>query len=118
MRLAVIGGKLQGLEATYLAHQAGWEVILIDKNREVPAAGLCDEFQLLDISAANQKALARILRRADLVLPALEDYQTLVHIENENGFNKGVEILRKYTAAVFINPYNYRDNANSPRASR
>ena len=26
MRIAVIGGKLQGVEATFLAHKAGWEV--------------------------------------------------------------------------------------------
>jgi heterodisulfide reductase subunit A-like polyferredoxin len=37
MLVAVVGGNLQGVEATYLARKAGWEVILIDKNSNAPA---------------------------------------------------------------------------------
>jgi len=40
MIVAVVGGKLQGIEATYLAHKAGWDVLLIDTNPAVPASGL------------------------------------------------------------------------------
>ena len=32
MKAVVIGGKLQGVEAAYLAKKAGWEVVLIDKS--------------------------------------------------------------------------------------
>ena len=31
MRLAVVGGKLQGTEAAYLAGKAGYDVVLIDR---------------------------------------------------------------------------------------
>ena len=43
MRLAVVGGKLQGTEAAYLAGEAGYEVVLIDRRAERPAAGLAAE---------------------------------------------------------------------------
>jgi pyrrolysine biosynthesis protein PylC len=44
MRVVVAGGKLQGIEAAYLAHQAGWSVLLIDREASPPARGLCDQF--------------------------------------------------------------------------
>ena len=49
MRVAIVGGKLQGIEAVYLAHKAGWEVFLIDTNPGVPASGMCDFFIPMDI---------------------------------------------------------------------
>ena len=39
MLIAVVGGKLQGVEAVYLAKKAGWKTLVIDKNPDVPAAG-------------------------------------------------------------------------------
>jgi pyrrolysine biosynthesis protein PylC len=71
MRVAVIGGMLQGVEATYLAHKAGWEVILVDKNRGVPAEGLCDNFHQIDVS--QEKDFLRRLAKFDFFLPALEN---------------------------------------------
>ena len=41
MRVAVVGGNLQGVEVAYLAHKAGWEVFLIDKRTGAPASGIC-----------------------------------------------------------------------------
>ena len=38
MKVAIVGGKLQGTEAVYLAKLAGFESILIDRNPEVPAS--------------------------------------------------------------------------------
>lgn len=72
MRVAVVGGKLQGTEATYLAHKAGWEVFLFDRNPEAPAAGLADAFFTLDIREEVAE-LAKIIKKADLIIPALED---------------------------------------------
>jgi monoamine oxidase len=31
LRVAIIGGNLQGVEAPYLAHKTGWEVLVIDR---------------------------------------------------------------------------------------
>jgi len=71
VRVCVIGGNLQGVEAAYLALKAGWEVVVVDKNSVVPAAGLCDRFIQLDVLTSND--LGIVLDGVDLVIPALEN---------------------------------------------
>ena len=39
MRIAVVGGRLQGTEAVYLAKKAGWRTLLLDKGRKPPGLG-------------------------------------------------------------------------------
>ncbi len=82
MRVAIIGGRLQGLEAVYLAKKAGWQTLLIDKEAKVPAAGPCNRFLCLDtLNAADQKQLeAAIDRDIDLIIPALENHKTLDYL--------------------------------------
>lgn len=75
MRVAIVGGKLQGLEATYLAKKAGWEVVLIDKNNWVPAAELCDQFYARDVTRIVE--WIPLLEGIDLVIPALENQEAL-----------------------------------------
>lgn len=75
MLIALIGGKLQGVELTYLAHKAGWEVIVIDKRPGVPASGLCDRFIQLDVKDTG--GLEAVLNGIDLVIPATENRETL-----------------------------------------
>ena len=50
MKVAIIGGKLQGVEAAYLAGKAGWDVTIIDRVPDVPASGLCHQFLLAEIT--------------------------------------------------------------------
>jgi pyrrolysine biosynthesis protein PylC len=68
---AVVGGNLQGVEATYLARKAGWEVVVIDRRPVVPAKGICDRFKQLDVTV--EKNLNDTLKGVDLVIPALEN---------------------------------------------
>ncbi len=76
MRLLIVGGKLQGTEAAYLAGKAGWETVLVDRREAPPAAGLADRHVVADIIA--DEALARTLvASCDAVLPACEDDSTL-----------------------------------------
>ncbi len=75
MRVAIVGGKLQGVEAAYLAAKAGWEVLLLDRREAVPAAGLCDRFLPFDVTSESETAGA--LAAVDLVIPALEDLDAL-----------------------------------------
>jgi len=77
--VAVVGGKLQGIEAAYLAHKAGWGVKVIDKNSLVPASGLGDLFFQLDVTVEH--ALTHVLNDVDLVIPALEDDETLICLD-------------------------------------
>jgi pyrrolysine biosynthesis protein PylC len=72
---AIVGGNLQGVEAAYLARKAGWQVRVVDKNRQAPASGLCNSFVQLDVTA--EKGLTEVLADVDLVIPALEDDDAL-----------------------------------------
>jgi pyrrolysine biosynthesis protein PylC len=67
---------LQGTEAAYLAREAGYEVVLVDRVADVPATGLVDEFHLFDVTADEARA-RRLLSSCDAVLPACEDRGTL-----------------------------------------
>ncbi len=75
MRVAIVGGKLQGVEAAYLAKKAGWEVLLVDRRPQVPAIGLCD--RLAVFAVASERDTAGVLADTDLVIPALEDLPAL-----------------------------------------
>ncbi len=72
MKVAIIGGKLQGTEAVYLASACGFESILIDRDPSVPAAGLCDRFVCGDV-VAEEDAVISAMMEADFVLPANEN---------------------------------------------
>jgi pyrrolysine biosynthesis protein PylC len=73
--VGVVGGKLQGVEAAYLAHKAGWEVRVVDRMPRVPASGLGDSFVQVDVTAEDN--LDGALGDAGFVIPALEDDNAL-----------------------------------------
>ena len=77
MRLLVVGGKLQGTEAVYLAAKAGWETVLVDRREAPPAAGLADRHVVADIVADETRSQA-LVTACDAVLPACEELTTLV----------------------------------------
>ncbi len=79
MRVVIVGGKLQGVEAAYLAHKAGWEVILVDRNSMVPAVGLCDAYYQLDVTS-EALDLPQAIKAADLIIPALEEPVALEYL--------------------------------------
>lgn len=76
MKIAVIGGKLQGVEACYLAKKANWHVTLIDKNDNVPARNMCDEFLEWDVTRDEEKFLD-CLKEVDFIMPAMENMAAL-----------------------------------------
>ena len=75
MLVGIIGGKLQGVEAAYLARKAGWEVRVVDRKPDVPASDLCDSFAQVDVTLENN--LAGVLDDVGLIIPALEDDSAL-----------------------------------------
>jgi len=81
MKIAVVGGKLQGVEAAYLAQQAGWQVLLIDRDPHVPARGLAHSFIQLDVTK-DTKDLSDIFKDMDLIIPALENDYALKSLKN------------------------------------
>lgn len=75
MRIGIVGGRLQGTEAAYLAGKAGWESVVIDRAPGVPASGLAGEFRQGDVRSAEN--WGGLLQGIDLVIPALENRDAL-----------------------------------------
>jgi len=73
--VGVVGGKLQGVEAAYLARKAGWEVRVVDRMPRVPASDLGDSFAQVDVTAEDN--LDGSLGHAGFIIPALEDDDAL-----------------------------------------
>ena len=73
--VGVVGGKLQGVEAAYLARKAGWDVRVVDKTPRVPASDLGDSFAQVDVTVENN--LGGALGDVDFIIPALEDDKAL-----------------------------------------
>ncbi|MCZ7661531.1 MAG: 3-methylornithine--L-lysine ligase PylC [Thermoleophilia bacterium] len=84
MRLAVVGGRLQGIEAAYLAGEAGYQVVLLDRDPAVPATGLAAETHVLDVTA-DECATRAVLETCDAVLPACENVKTLRWLHDRLG---------------------------------
>ena len=87
-RLIIIGGKLQGVEALYLAQKAKIETVLIDKNPLAIGSMLCERFICADL-LKEPNTLIEILRKDDIVLPALENLKVLEKLDrlsSEFGF--------------------------------
>ncbi len=76
MRLCIVGGALQGMEATFLAHKAGYETIIIDRRETAPALSICDEAHVLNPVDDPQRATS-IFKTCDAVLPACEEHDLL-----------------------------------------
>jgi pyrrolysine biosynthesis protein PylC len=108
MRVVVAGGKLQGVEAAYLARQAGWSVLLIDKNGSPPARGLCDQFCRLDILLDSDK-LAGVLRGADFVISAIEDEAVLECLE---------EVAQRAGVPIACDLFSYAITSSKKRSDR
>lgn len=79
MRLAIVGGKLQGTEAAYLGLKAGYEVVLIDRRPDVPASGLAADTHVFDVGEDEERTRL-LFMSCDAVLPACEDDDTLAWI--------------------------------------
>jgi pyrrolysine biosynthesis protein PylC len=78
--VTIVGGKLQGVEASFLARSLGWEVVLIDRNPSAPARGLCDSFYQCDIVKDISK-LRQIIREVDLIIPTFENVAALKSLQ-------------------------------------
>ena len=72
MKICIIGGRLQGTEACYLARACGMYSILIDIDPEVPASGLADRFAAGDLIKEDPNVI-EAFREADIILPANEN---------------------------------------------
>ena len=82
-KICLIGGKLQGVEAAYLAKKAGLYVILIDKNPSALAQSLCDEFHCFDITKESEKSrFIELSRISDYMIPVNENENTISFLKS------------------------------------
>lgn len=107
MKVAIVGGSLQGTEATYLAGKAGWETILIDRHERVPARNLADRFVRADVTAKNE--ITPLLEDADFVLPALE---------NDSALHSLAELTAELGKPFAFDPKAYEISASKPASNR
>lgn len=76
MRLCIVGGVLQGMEAAYLAKKAGYETVVIDRWKDAPALCLADDGIIMDVIKERDRAI-KLFSECDAVLPANENMETL-----------------------------------------
>jgi len=76
MKIGIVGGALQGMEAVFLSKKAGFETLVIDRKASAPALSLSDRQEILDVTVDTDKA-RRILSDCDLVIPACEEMDAL-----------------------------------------
>jgi len=82
-KICLIGGKLQGVEAAYLAKKAGLYVILIDKNPSALAQNLCDEFHCFDITKKSEKSrFIELSKKSDYMIPVNENEKTISFLKS------------------------------------
>ncbi len=81
MRLAIVGGALQGMEAAYLSERAGYETVVIDRKPYAPALALADEVHVTDPVKDPDKAM-RIFSDCDAVIPACEELDLLKMLDS------------------------------------
>ncbi|MFA6870134.1 MAG: 3-methylornithine--L-lysine ligase PylC [Methanomethylophilus sp.] len=83
-KLGIVGGALQGIEATYLSRKARFETVVLDRRENAPARSLADSSVTLDVVKEPEKA-AKILADCDAVLPALENLDALETLDRMKG---------------------------------
>lgn len=78
--ICLIGGKLQGFEVAYLAHKAGMEVILVDKNPRVLIRNVVDHTFCFDITKQPDRLIG-ISREVSAIIPTNENLETLLFLK-------------------------------------
>ena len=80
MKIGIVGGALQGMEAVFLAKKAGYEAFVIDRKETAPALSLADSFEIVDVVKETEKA-KKLLLDCDAVIPANEEMDALVVLD-------------------------------------
>ena len=80
MKIGIVGGALQGMEAVFLSKKAGFETLVIDRKKTAPALSLSDSKEILDITKDENKA-KKVLSDCDIVIPACEEIEALTVLD-------------------------------------
>ena len=80
MKIGIVGGALQGMEAVFLSKKAGFETVVIDRKSTAPALSLSDTHEILDVTKDEGK-LKKVLQDCDVVIPACEEIEALTALD-------------------------------------
>ena len=80
-KVCIIGGKLQGVEALYLAGKAGMETTLIDRSENPLGKKFCGRFLCQDVIQYDTNLIS-IMEESDFVLPAMENKEALAVLKS------------------------------------
>ena len=108
MRLGIVGGRLQGTEAVYLADEAGYVPVLVDRRPGTPASGLAAESYVFDVVADPGRTRA-VFGSCDAVLPACEDPETLRFLDGR---------LRRWGVPLLFHLPSYETSRSKVRSDR
>lgn len=72
---------MQGMEAAFLGHEAGYKTVVIDRRAEAPALFICDEPHVIDPLEDPNGAMV-IFSECDAVLPACEELDLLEALDS------------------------------------
>ncbi len=73
MNILIIGCRLQGVEAVYLAKKAGFFTTAVDRDENACAVGLADRFVRCDFF--DSEIMTKLFMENDAVLPAVENME-------------------------------------------
>lgn len=74
--IGLVGGCLQGLEAAYLACEAGYHLTVIDRAPEAPAMTMAHNTHVFDVQEEPRR-FREVLLGMDAILPTTEEQGTL-----------------------------------------
>lgn len=83
-KICLIGGKLQGVEAAYLAKEAGFYVVLVDRKETAICKCFADDFECFDVIKEPER-LIELSSLVDFVLPVNEEPETISFLETIAG---------------------------------
>jgi len=95
IKILVIGAKLQGIEAIYLAKKAGYFVTVIDHNPQAPGVGLADHYVEADIFDSDR--ILPCFLKTDFIIPVIEDPAVLDRIRDYSG-KTGARVIFDWNA--------------------
>ncbi|MDR1690769.1 MAG: 3-methylornithine--L-lysine ligase PylC [Candidatus Methanoplasma sp.] len=108
MKIGIVGGALQGMEAVFLSNKAGFETLVIDRKDSAPALSISDTHEVLDVVKDSEKAKA-MLSDCDVVMPALEEMDALIALDE---MMQGLEIPFLFDLASY-NISSSKERSNS-----
>jgi pyrrolysine biosynthesis protein PylC len=108
MRLGIVGGALQGMEAAYLAKHAGMTSVVMDRRPDAPALSMADEKAVVD-PVKDPEAARDILCRCDAVIPACENMDLLLALER---------ILYRTGTPLLFDTESYRTSCSKEASNR